>query len=96
MPFVAASRCAAANAVGEFPTEFLRPVANAFAADVNAVGGEHFPNSQAEREPEIEPIRMADPLGGKAMAAIERITKRVHDPTSPSIRPRSVDLTIRA
>ena len=28
------------------------------------------------------------------MAVIERITKRVHDPTSPSNRPRSVNLTI--
>ena len=44
MPFIPTNRLAATNAIGEFPTEFLRPEANALIADLNAARGEHLPN----------------------------------------------------
>jgi hypothetical protein len=44
-------------------------------ADTNAAGSEHFlDHPQAERKSEIEPNRVRNHLGGKAMPAIERIT----------------------
>jgi len=97
MPFAAARRCAPTNAIGEFPTEFLRPVANAFVADVNAMGGEHFlDHAQAERKSEIEPNRVRNHLGGKAMPAIERITSLFHAPPLPANRPCLVKLAVPA
>jgi hypothetical protein len=78
-------RGAAAKAVGEFTTEFLRPIANSFVAHVNAASGEHFlDHSQAERKPEMEPLGIADHLGGEAITTIRGVTRRVH---VPRVRP---------
>jgi hypothetical protein len=66
LPFVATRRSPATNAAGILPTEFFRPAPNSFVAHLNASGGEHVLNhSEAQREPEIEPDRIADHLGGK-------------------------------
>jgi hypothetical protein len=40
MPFVAELRCAPPNAVGEFPTEFLRPASDRFVAHNNSAHGQ--------------------------------------------------------
>src|ERR1022692_3026644 len=95
MPFVAARRCAPTNAIGIFPAELLRPVANALVADINAAGSEHFlDHPQAERKSEIEPNRVRNHLGGKAMPAIERITNLFHAPPLPANRPCLVKLAV--
>jgi hypothetical protein len=55
-------------------------VVNAFVADVNATGGEHFlDHAQAERKSEIEPNRIRDHLRRKTMATIEGVTRLVHN-----------------
>jgi hypothetical protein len=75
MPFIATNRRAAADPFGEFPTELLGPAANGFMADDDPARGQHFlDHPQAQREPKIEPNRIADHLGREAMAAIKRIT----------------------
>ena len=54
VPFVATRRGPTANAVGIFPTEFLRPAADTFMAHVNAPSGKHLLNHpKAQREPKI-------------------------------------------
>ena len=81
MPFIAANRSAAINAIGEFPAEFLGPATNAFMADVNAACGEHFlDHAQAQRKPEIEPDRTTNDFGREAMATIKWIMGLFHDP----------------
>jgi len=95
MPFVATSGSETPNAVGEFPAEFLRPAANRFMADVNTPSGEHFlDHTQAERKSKIEPYRIANHLGGEAMATVERITGFIHGPISQPNRPKFVNLTM--
>jgi hypothetical protein len=44
VPFVATRRGLTANAVGIFPTEFLRPAADTFVAHVNAPSSKHLLN----------------------------------------------------
>ena len=81
MPFIPTNRRAATNAIGEFPTEFLRPEANALMADLNAACGEHLLNHpQAQRKTIIQPNRVGDHFRGKTMTTIEKITRRFHDP----------------
>jgi hypothetical protein len=56
-------------------------------------GSEHFlDHPQAERKSEIEPNRVRDHLGGKAMPAIERIASLFQAPPLPANRPCLVKL----
>jgi hypothetical protein len=65
MPFVANSRQAATNPVGELLAEFARPLPHRFVANNDAAGRQQLLNhTQPEREPEIQPDGVADNLRG--------------------------------
>ena len=75
IPFVAASRRAPADLIGERLAELLPPLAHALVGHANSAGRQHLlDHAQAQRKPEIEPNRVDDHLRRKAVAAIERIT----------------------
>jgi len=79
MPFVAELWCAPPDAIGEFPTEFLRPASDRFVADDNSSDSEQvLDHSQAKRKPKIQPHRVGDDLGWKAMTTIEGILNLAH------------------
>ncbi|ESY15777.1 hypothetical protein X749_31865 [Mesorhizobium sp. LNJC391B00] len=57
------------------PSEFLRAASNGLMRDDDAAGRQHVLNhAQAERKAKVEPYRVRNDLGGKAVATIERIT----------------------
>ena len=87
MPFVSVARGVSADLVGEVPPEFLRPSPNRFVADDGAARGQKvLDHSQAERKAEIEPDRMGDDFGGKAMAAIKGAGRLDHRRQLPENR----------
>ena len=71
VPFVAAARGSATDAVGEFPTEFQAPLPDRLVCDRNPASRQHLlDHAQAQRESEIQPDRVADELGGMAIASV--------------------------
>jgi hypothetical protein len=75
VPLVAAARGSPTDAVGKFPSEFQAPLPDRLVCDRDAASCQHrFDHAQAQREPEIEPDRVADELGGMAIARINRIS----------------------
>ena len=61
--------------IGEVAAELLRPCPDRLVGDDDAAGRQHvLDHAQAEREAEVQPHCMRDDLGGKTMAAVERIT----------------------
>ena len=87
------------EAVGEFPTEFQAPLPDRLVADRDAASRQPlFDHAQAQREPEIQPDRIADELGGVAIASVKRVSGRRHpgqisDPPAPPSR-RPLNLTV--
>src|SRR5580698_8220604 len=74
MPFVAASRRALADLIGECLAELLPPLAHGLVGHANPARRQHFfDHAKAQGKPEIEPNRMADDLRRKAMALVERV-----------------------
>ena len=74
MPFVAASRRALADLIGECLAELLPPLAHGLVGHANPARRQHFfDHAKAQGKPEIEPNRMADDLQRKAMALVERV-----------------------
>ena len=72
MPFVAASRRALADLMGERLAELLPPLAHGLIGHANPARRQHFlDHAKAQGKPEIEPNRMADDLRRKAMALVE-------------------------
>ena len=66
-------------------------------ADEDAARGKYFlDHPQAQRKAAIEPDRVTDDPGWETMAAIEWISDLFHDPTSPSIGPGFVKLTVQS
>src|SRR5271167_1364338 len=79
VPFVATARRSLTDAVGEFPPEFEAPLPDRLVGYRDAAGGQHLlDHAQAQREPKIQPYRVADDLGGVAMAGVNRVSKRRH------------------
>jgi hypothetical protein len=77
VPFVAAARGSPTGAVGEFPAEFQTLLPDRLIGDRNAASRQHLLNqAQAQREPEIQPHRLADEHGRVAIARIKRISGR--------------------
>src|SRR5262249_40462457 len=71
MPFIARSRKAPTDLVGELLTEFARPLSYSFMADDDAAGGQRLlHHAQTEREAEIQPHGMADDLGREPIPAV--------------------------
>src|SRR5580692_5417011 len=74
MPFVAASRRALADLIGECLAELLPPLAHGLVGHANPARCQHFfDHAKAQGKPEIEPNSMADDLRRKAMALVERV-----------------------
>src|SRR5256885_10450265 len=69
VPLVATERRSPTDAAGEFPAEFQAPLPNRLVRHRNAAGGQHLlDHAQAQREPKIQPYRVADDLRGVAIA----------------------------
>jgi hypothetical protein len=71
MPLVARPRASASELIGIGLAEFSAPFPNRLVGDDNATSGQqlfHIP--VAEAEPEIQPDRVADDLGGEAVVLI--------------------------
>src|SRR6202030_1499981 len=83
-PPVATARRALTNAVGEFAAEFKAPLADRLVRHRDAAGGWHLlDHAQAQREPKIQPYRVADDLSGVAMAGVNRVSRRPHPAPLP-------------
>ena len=79
MPFVAASRRALADLIGERLAELLPPLAHGLVRYANPARRQHFlDHTKAQRKPEIQPNGIADDFRRKAMAAIQRVTGSQH------------------
>src|SRR4029077_18674942 len=79
MPFVAASRRALADLIGERLAELLPPLAHGLVRHANPARRQHFlDHTKAQRKPEIQPNGIADDFRRKAMAAIQRVTGSRH------------------
>src|SRR6202045_4343531 len=63
VPFVATARRSPTDPVGEFPAEFEAPLPDRLVRHRDAAGGQHLlDHAQAQREPKIQPDRVADDL----------------------------------
>src|SRR5258706_10552279 len=70
--------------VGEFPAEFEAPLPDRLVRHRDAAGGQHLlDHAQAQREPKIQPYRVADDLSGVAMAGVNRVSRRPHPAPLP-------------
>ena len=71
MPFVARSRQAATNLVGELLAKFARPLPYGLVADDDPAGGQQLlDHEKTEREAEIYPQGMADDLGREPISGV--------------------------
>ena len=82
--------------IGEVAAELLRPCSDRLVGDDDAAGRQHvLDHAQAEREAKIQPHCMRDDLGGKAVAAVERITGNLrHASLIAQIPHLSVNFTV--
>jgi hypothetical protein len=77
VPFVATARRSPTDPVGEFPAEFEAPLPDRLMRHRDTSGGQHLlDHGQAQREPKIQPHRVADDLSGVAMAGVNRVARR--------------------
>jgi Transposase len=84
VPFVATARRSLTDAVGEFSPEFEAPSPDRLVGYRDAAGGQHLlDHAQAQRKPKIQPYRVADDLGGVAMAGVNRVSKPRHPARLP-------------
>jgi hypothetical protein len=68
-----------AVAVGEFPTAFQAPLSDRLICHRDAASHRHLlGHTQAQRKPKIQPDRIADHLGGVAIASIKWLSVRHH------------------
>ena len=71
MPFIAAGGGPPADLISECLAELLPPLAHGLVGHANPTRRQHFfDHAKAQGKPEIEPNRMADDLGRKAMAVV--------------------------
>src|SRR5882762_237000 len=84
VPFVATERRSPTDPVGEFPAEFEAPLPDRLVRHRDAAGGQHLlDHAQAQREPKIQPDRVADDLSWVAMAGVNRVSRRPHPARLP-------------
>src|SRR6476659_6641833 len=82
--FGATARRSPTDAVGKFPPEFEAPLPDRLVRHRDAAGGQHLlDHAQAQREPKIQPDRVADDLSGVAMAGVNRVSRRPHPARLP-------------
>src|ERR1700730_1755933 len=102
MPFIAHSRKATTDLVGELLAEFARPLSYSFVADDDTPSGQQFlHHAQTEWEAEIQPHGMADDLGREPLPAVTGVSGRRHPsrlltPASPRKRGKPAKLTVPA
>src|ERR1700730_14920623 len=100
MPFIAHSRKATTDLVGELLAEFARPLSYSFVADDDTPSGQQFlHHAQTEWEAEIQPHGMADDLGREPVPAVSlrrsgRHPSRLLTPASPRKRGNPAKLTV--
>jgi hypothetical protein len=79
-----ASAAGREDPVGEFAAEFEAPLPDRLVPHRDAAGGQHLLNhAQAQREPKIQPYRVADDLSGVATAGVNRASRRRHPARLP-------------
>jgi hypothetical protein len=79
VPFVASPGQPAPDLVGERLAELPGPPPHGLVAHGDAAGGQHpLDHAQAEREPEVQPDRVADDLGRETMAGVAGAGGRRH------------------
>src|SRR5438067_13935359 len=84
------------NAVGEFPAEFKAPLPDRLVRHRDAADGQHLlDHAQAQREPKIQPYRVADDLRGVAIAGINRVSSRRRHPARLPEQPCSYHVCSR-
>src|SRR5438093_2811290 len=84
VPLVATARRSPTDPVGEFPAEFEAPLPDRLVRHRDAAGGQHLlDHAQAQREPKIQPDRVADDLSRVAMAGVNRVSRRPHPARLP-------------
>src|ERR1700730_18484922 len=100
MPFIAHSRKATTDLVGELLAEFARPLSYSFVADDDTPSGQQFlHHAQTEWEAEIQPHGMAHDLGREPVPAVTGVSGRRHPsrlltPASPRKRGNPAKLTV--
>src|SRR5271168_2866686 len=96
VPLVATARGALTNAVGEFPAEFKAPLPDRLVRHRDAAGGQHLlDHAQAQREPKIQPHRVADDFRGVAIASVNRVSSRRRHPARFPEQPGSYQVCSR-
>src|SRR6201993_5076044 len=84
MPFVAMARRSPTNAVGEFSAEFEAPLPDRLVRHRDAASGQHLlHHAQAQREPKIQPYRVADDLSRVSIAGVNWVSNRRHPACLP-------------
>ena len=84
-PFVTRLRPAPADGVGKGLAELEGPLTDGLVADEDAAGREHlFDHAKAERETEIQPDRVADDLGRKAVTGVSVRSEHRHTGRIPA------------
>jgi hypothetical protein len=85
VPLVAGPRQAPPDFVREPLAKLRRPLPHRLVTDDDAAGGQHLLNhSQAQREAEIQPDRVADDLGWKAVTGVSVRSERRHPDRTPA------------
>jgi len=73
MPFVTEVRYTATDYIGVISSELFSPFAHRLVSDKETAISKHiFDHAEAQRKPEIQPDRLCNNLGWKAMAVIKR------------------------
>src|ERR1700752_2055544 len=84
VPFVATARRSPTDAVGEFAAEFAAPVPGCLLRPRDAAGGQHLlHHAQAQREPKVQPYRVADDLSRVSIAGVNWVSRRRHSAHLP-------------
>jgi hypothetical protein len=79
VPLVAALGRAPTNAVGELAAKFQTPLPDRLIGHRDATSRQYlFDHAKAEREPKVQPDRVADDFGGVAMPGITRVQRGLH------------------
>ena len=79
VPFIATSGCTPTDPLGECLSELHPPLAHRLVGYANPASCQHLlDHAKAQRKSEIQPNGVADHLGRKAMATIERVTGDRH------------------
>src|SRR5258707_14798110 len=84
VPLVDTDRRSSSDAAVEFPAEFQAPLPDRLVRHRDTAGGQHLlDHAQAQREPKIQPDRLADDLSRVAMAGVNQVSRPPHPARLP-------------